>query len=143
MPTLTRAAFAQRIPHAGNMCLLDAVLEYDATTIVCTTRTHRATDNPLRSAGELHALCGVEYAAQAAAIHGTLTAVNARRPKSGFLAALRGVTLSTARLDDIDAELQVRARQVLADDTNCVYEFDVSADARELLRGRLTVVQQF
>jgi predicted hotdog family 3-hydroxylacyl-ACP dehydratase len=144
MPDLTRDAWAHLIPHAGAMCLLDAVREYDATSITCATLSHRRSDNPLRSDGRLNAVCGIEYAAQAAAIHGGLTnADTGRKPKSGYLAAVRGFTQTVTRLDDIDAELIVGARQLMLDESSCIYEFTVSAGDRELMRGRLTVVQNF
>lgn len=125
------------------MCLLDVVRAYDAASITCATHSHRLSDNPLRADGQLHAVCGIEYAAQAAAIHGGLTASTARKPKSGYLAAVRGLTHAVSRLDDIDAELIVSAKQVMQDEASCIYEFSISAQDRELMRGRLTVVQNF
>ncbi|MGH8502676.1 MAG: hypothetical protein ACREVE_09435, partial [Gammaproteobacteria bacterium] len=62
------------IPHAGTMCLLDAVLEWDDESIHCTSETHRAADNPLRREGRLSALHAFEYGAQAVAVHGGLRA---------------------------------------------------------------------
>ena len=48
--------------------------------IRCVARGHRDADNPLRAGGELPALCGIEYAAQAMAAHGrTLGGGRARR----------------------------------------------------------------
>ena len=67
-----RADIAALIPHAGAMCLLDAVLSWDRTSIACTASSHRAIDNPLAAEGRLDAVCGVEYAAQAMAVHGGL-----------------------------------------------------------------------
>ncbi len=126
------------------MCLIDTVRRYDESSIDCATRTHQAKDNPLRADGRLGAICGVEYAAQAAAIHsGLLNASSGRKPKSGYLAAIRGVQLGAQRLDDIDVELEIAAKQVLLDETSCIYEFTIKARERELLRGRLTVVQNF
>ena len=67
----------QHIPHKGRMCLLDAVLSWDATRIRCRSTTHRTPDNPLRAHGRLGAACGIEYAAQAMAVHGALVASSA------------------------------------------------------------------
>src|ERR1700752_1268025 len=67
----------QHIPHKGRMCLLDEVLSWDAMRIRCRSSSHRATDNPLRAHGRLGAACGIEYAAQAMAVHGALIASSA------------------------------------------------------------------
>jgi predicted hotdog family 3-hydroxylacyl-ACP dehydratase len=144
MPELTRDAWSHLIPHSGTMCLIDVVRAHDAASITCATQTHRRPDNPLRADGRLGAVCGVEYAAQAAAIHsGLVNADRGRRPKSGYLAAVRGVQMQVDRLDDIDTELLIHANQVMLDETSCIYEFTVTGRDRELLRGRLTVMQNF
>ena len=69
---LDRSWIEQNIPHHGRMCLLDEVLEWDAQHIRCRSGTHRQPDHPLRSQGRLGAACGIEYAAQAMAVHGAL-----------------------------------------------------------------------
>jgi predicted hotdog family 3-hydroxylacyl-ACP dehydratase len=69
---LNRAWIEARIPHQGRMCLLDEVLDWNAQHIRCRTATHRAPDNPLRSHDRLGIACGIEYAAQAMALHGAL-----------------------------------------------------------------------
>ena len=53
------------------------VLSWDATRIRCRSATHRSPDNPLRLHGRLGAACGIEYAAQAMAVHGALVAASA------------------------------------------------------------------
>jgi predicted hotdog family 3-hydroxylacyl-ACP dehydratase len=69
---LDRSWIERNIPHHGRMCLLDEVLEWDAQHIRCRSGTHRQPDHPLRSQGRLGAACGIEYAAQAMAVHGAL-----------------------------------------------------------------------
>jgi predicted hotdog family 3-hydroxylacyl-ACP dehydratase len=69
---LNRAWIEARIPHQGRMCLLDQVIEWNAQHIRCRTATHRAPDNPLRAHDRLGIACGIEYAAQAMALHGAL-----------------------------------------------------------------------
>src|SRR5271154_4361802 len=96
---LDRTWIEQNIPHRGRMCLLDEVLEWDAQHIRCRSGTHRAADHPLRSQGRLGVACGIEYAAQAMAVHGALAAgAMAARPEAGFLAGLRNVRLHVLRL---------------------------------------------
>ena len=60
------------LPHAGRMRLIDRVVSYDEQTIVCESDSHRAADHPLAEAGVLSIVCGLEYGAQAMAIHGAL-----------------------------------------------------------------------
>ncbi len=68
MLLMDRTKIATLIPHAGAMCLLDAVIAWDATTIACLASSHRTPANPLAVRGRLEAVCGVEYAAQAMAL---------------------------------------------------------------------------
>lgn len=131
------------IPHDGAMCLLDGVLEWDEKRIVCRSDSHRLADNPLRSNDRLTAIHGVEYAAQAMALHGGLLA--RQRGESnppGFLVALRDVNLYVQQLDDIDAGLEVEAIELLRSGGSFIYEFRVTAEGQLLLDGRVTVMIQ-
>ncbi len=135
-----RAWIAARIPHSGTMCLLDGVLEWDAGHIRCEATSHRASDNPLRSNGCLHAACGIEYAAQAMAVHGALCNSDGGRPRAGFLASVRSVELTVDRLDDIAASLDVAAERLGGDGSSVLYGFVVSSAGRRLLAGRAAVI---
>jgi predicted hotdog family 3-hydroxylacyl-ACP dehydratase len=44
---LDHAAIAARIPHQGNMCLLDTVVDWSETAISCSASSHR---DPVQSA---------------------------------------------------------------------------------------------
>jgi predicted hotdog family 3-hydroxylacyl-ACP dehydratase len=140
MLILDRAWIAARIPHQGSMCLLDRVETWDAQRVRCIASSHRAIDNPLRAHGRLAAACGIEYAAQAMAVHGALLAAEKARPRAGLLASVRGVKLHVARLDDILEELAVEAVRFSGDGNNVLYDFVVSADGRALIEGRAAVV---
>jgi predicted hotdog family 3-hydroxylacyl-ACP dehydratase len=137
---LGREAIAGLVPHQGAMCLLEEVLDWNERTIVCRAASHRDPDNPLRSAGRLAAITGVEYAAQAVAVHGGLA--GGSRRKEGVLAALRDVECSVERLDTIDQDLTIHATQVAAESGRLLYDFRIEAGGRELLRGRLTVIHR-
>jgi predicted hotdog family 3-hydroxylacyl-ACP dehydratase len=139
----------QNIPHHGRMCLLDEVMEWDAQHIRCRSGTHRLPDHPLRSHGRLGIACGIEYAAQAMAVHGALAAaacegrpVGKGRSEVGFLAGLREVRLHVLRLDDIEADLVCEALLVAGDHGSALYEFALWSEAQmqRLLSGRATVV---
>jgi len=137
---LDRRWIGAHIPHTGSMCLLDEVLSWDATRIECRSSTHRATDNPLRAHGRLGAACGIEYAAQAMAVHGALVARLPSAPAAGYLAGLRGVVLHVVRLDDIETDLVISGERVIGDETTVVYEFSVHNDRQAFLTGRATIV---
>ena len=137
---LGREAIAGLVPHQGAMCLLEEVLDWNERTIVCRAASHRDPDNPLRSAGRLAAIIGVEYAAQAVAVHGGLAGGSQR--KEGYLAALRDVECSVERLDTIGKDLTIHATQVAAESGRLLYDFRIEEGGRELLRGRLTVIHR-
>ena len=138
--TIDRAWIAERIPHQGTMCLLDRVIEWSAETIRCVATGHRLPDHPLRSHGALHAAAGIEYAAQAMAVHGALGSGDGGRPRAGFLASVRSVALFVERLDDIDSEIEIAAQRLGGDGNNVIYEFQLTSCARPLLSGRATVI---
>lgn len=135
-----KAAIAQVIPHTGNMCLLDGVLECDAQRIRCISGTHRDAANPMRSGDVLLALCGIEYAAQAMAVHGAWDAKFDRKPRAGYLAALRDVACHTTRLDDLGDDLVIDAEKVMGDDARVIYQFNIHAGTTKIMSGRATVV---
>lgn len=150
---LDRQWIEQHIPHKGRMCLLDEVLAWDAARIRCRSNTHRAADNPLRAHGRLGAACGVEYAAQAMAVHGALIAASAPLASTvsshlrgsigaavGYLASVRNVALHVSRLDDLEEELIAAAERVTGDGRTVLYEFSVSSAGRLLLSGRASIV---
>lgn len=141
-PSLLNAQqIAKLIPHHGSMCLLDSVQHYDPQSIRCAAGSHRLPTNPLREHGVLHAVCGIEYAAQAIAVHGALLSGQGdQAPRGGRLASVRSVEFSASRLDDVEAELEVIATQLMGDENSMVYEFTVSAAQRTLLKGKATVV---
>lgn len=123
------------------MCLLERVEHWDAESINCLAHSHRAVDNPLRAHGRLGAACGIEYAAQAMAVHGALLAPpDSSAPRSGFLVSVRGVELHVAQLDDIAADLAISATRIMGNESNILYEFCVSAAGRLLLQGRAAIV---
>ena len=123
------------------MCLLDYVEAWDPQRIQCRASSHRAADNPLRANNRLGAACGIEYAAQAMAVHGALLAPpDSSHARTGYLVSVRGTQLHVPRLDDITADLRVEATCITRSENNVLYQFSVSAAGRPLLDGRATVV---
>jgi predicted hotdog family 3-hydroxylacyl-ACP dehydratase len=146
---LNRAWIEARIPHHGRMCLLDEVLDWNAQRIRCRTASHRAPDNPLRSHDRLGIACGIEYAAQAMALHGALAggaatgavdALAGGSPRVGLLAGVRDVRFLVLRLDDIESDLICEVTHLAGDSLTALYEFALRDRDRSLLSGRASVI---
>ena len=138
-PPLGRDAIARLVPHAGAMCLLDRALSWDAEGMACEADGHRDPANPLRRDGHLPAVCGVEYALQAMALHGALLAGGAAQP-AGYLSSLRDVSLGAERLDAVAGPLGIRARALAAEAGGFIYRFEVEGGGRTLLTGQAAII---
>ena len=125
------------IPHAGAMSLLDRVVSFDDQSVVCASQSHLDDKNPLRTELRLSAVNAIEYGAQAMALHSALMGF---ATEGSYLVAARDVELSSSWLDDVSGALQVSAVQVMRDEQAAIYQFSVSAAARVLVTGRLTVM---
>ena len=122
------------------MCLLDEVLSWSALAICASTGTHRDDLNPLRSRGRLPAVCGIEYAAQAMAIHGSLACPQSGKPRAGYLVSAREVVWHRQHLDDLEGDLIVNAEQLMGDAHGALYRFSIDHLDAPVSRGRLMVV---
>ncbi|HEY2628502.1 MAG TPA: hydroxymyristoyl-ACP dehydratase [Usitatibacter sp.] len=121
------------------MCLLDRVVEWDAQRIRCAALNHHDADHPLREGGGLPVWAGIEYAAQAAAVHGSLL-VEAAAPRTGVLGRLRNVRPACQWLDRIASELVFGASLMHRDPAGGIYTFEAHGDGRLLLQGQFTLV---
>jgi predicted hotdog family 3-hydroxylacyl-ACP dehydratase len=141
---LDRAWIEAHIPHQGRMCLLDEVLSWDSRHIRCRSASHRRADHPLRAHGHLGIACGIEYVAQAMAVHGAIGVAHsvgaAAKAEVGFLAGLRDVRIHAPRLDDIASDLVCEVMRVAGDASSAIYTFSLGTEQRPLLSGRATVV---
>ena len=142
----------RHVPHQGRMCLLDEIVSWDEERICCRTASHRDADNPLRAHGRLGIASGIEYAAQAMALHGALGAMAdapahgavagapAHSAAAGFLASVRAVRITVGRLDDVPGELSCAAVRMAGDRGTAMYEFEIRSGHAVLIAGRTTVV---
>lgn len=139
---LPKTDWASLIPHAGTMCLLDAVQTWDASTIHAISAGHVRIDHPLRGTQGLHAVHLAEYGAQAMAVHGALLArargIEGVRP--GRLVSLRDVRLFEEYIDRLDGHLDVHAECLYADDGGAQYAFHIEHRGRLLASGRAAVI---
>ena len=132
---------SELIPHSGNMCLLISVLRYDTQSILCTTNTHRLKDNPLKESGLLRAVCGIEYAAQAMALHCALGASKQEdNVRGGRLASVRSAEFFVRNLHDIEDDLEILATLEMGNDRNMIYAFSIITATRKILSGKATIV---
>ena len=134
---LDRAAIERRVPHAGTMCLLDAVTQWDAVHIACRAAAPSAA-HPLARDGIVPAVVAIEYAAQATAVHGTLLDEQAA-PRDGVLAKLSDVELHSARIPFDAGPLAVRAELISRGAAGCLYGFVVATERQPIASGRLMV----
>ncbi|UPY37586.1 hypothetical protein [Sediminicoccus sp. KRV36] len=130
---------AELLPHGGAMVLLDRILDWNDAQAVCGTRAHLAAGNPLRRGGILPAVCGIEIALQAAAVHGAMRGGGAAQ--RGYVAVLRDLAWSVERLDDPElGELRATARLVSEESGGVIYDLELNAeDGRMLLQGRAVI----
>jgi len=136
---LDRAVIARLVPHQGAMCLLDRALSWDAEGIACEAESHRDPANPLRRDGCLPAVCGLEYALQAMALHGALLADGRPQP-AGYLSSLREVVLGRARLDTVAGALRIQAVSLAAEAQGFIYRFTVEGEGEVLLSGQAAII---
>ena len=122
---------ASLVPHAGPMCLLDRVLDWDAERILCEASVADA--HPLKAGGRLPATALIEYAAQAMAAHGRLLALaiatggngaDDGKPTPGMLVGLRATDLSCRWVSH--RRLAIEVRRLGGDVANILYGFEIS-----------------
>jgi predicted hotdog family 3-hydroxylacyl-ACP dehydratase len=132
-----RARIEQLVPHAGAMCLLDAVTQWDAAQITCSSHEPGAS-HPLVRDGVVPAIAAAEYAAQAAAVHGALLD-GTGQPRAGMLAKLMDVDLPSACFPPGDGSVTVSATLLSRSGGGCLYAFEVGSRSRPIASGRLIV----
>ena len=139
---LTKTDFVDLVPHAGDMCLLDGVVAWDAGSIHAVSTSHVLATHPLRGRDGLHAVHLAEYGAQAMAVHGALRSRDEGRtePRPGMQVSLRGVKLAVQRVDTLEGVLDVHAECLLADDGGAQYTFRILRGDEEIASGRAAVI---
>lgn len=137
-PVMGHDELCARVPHDGAMCLLEEVMHWDETQLQCRATSHRDADNPLRKENRLHAVTGVEYAGQAMALHGGLTAGDAA-PRRGYLASIRDLKIRQPLLSDIKHDLLVSVTRLTAGEDSFMYQFEITANGESVLSGRAAV----
>lgn len=140
---LDHNALARLIPHQGAMCLLARVIAYDRQSITCEAESHRDPANPLRAGDALPVTAGIEYAAQAIALHAALRKQDGGPAGRGFLAVLSDVRWTRDRLDDLEGPLLVRAELLADTGGGLQYRFVIGpAGAAPVLEGTQVIAKE-
>ena len=143
MSLISKNELCRLLPHAGTMCLLDSVLHWDNTSIICTAGSHRNHDNPLRRFQRLPTVCGLEYAAQAIGAHIGLTATTRTGLALGFLGSIKDLELYSPYLDECSDDLEIQSKSIFGQDTAFIYTFSIQAGAKVLLEGRSSIFVKY
>jgi predicted hotdog family 3-hydroxylacyl-ACP dehydratase len=74
------------------------------------------------------------------ALHGALLGGDgAPATRPGYIGAIRSLELNATRLDNVNADLQIRAERLAGDASHVLYRFAVRAGGRLLVEGRVSV----
>ena len=121
-----------RMPHRGDMRLIDEVVAAGPDNIHCRARPHDAADYPLRLDGLLYGASLAELGAQAAAAHASLF---------GMGSAHMGLVLSFSDLDvhcnlvETVVPAEVRAERLSSMDGASLYRFEVTTGGETIVCG--------
>jgi len=139
VPSIDKAAICALIPHAGSMCLLDNVYSFTKDSLLALSDSHRLSDNPLRSAQGIRSLHGIEYAAQAMAVHGALLDP-ASQPREGYIASVRGIKLFCQWLP-MNESIEIEVEHFQGDEQGFTYQFHIqgSMEKQTIITGKITV----
>lgn len=142
MSALASPDWSERIPHAGDMRLLDHVMSWDDRSVHAIAERHGLDNHPLRDAAKLHAVHLAEYGAQASAVHAALLATSPEdgQVKAGRLVSLRDVQLMVEYVDLSGGNLDVYAECLFADERGAQYAFRVDQCGQPLASGRAAVM---
>jgi len=130
------------LPHQGAMFLLNQVERFDRNEIECSAISHREPGNPLRHAGQLPAQVAIEYAAQAAGVHGGLLNRQLHpdaAAQMGYLAVISHVQWQVQRLDDLPGELKIHARRTAVTPGGRAYHVSIQHQGSPIMSGDLII----
>ena len=139
---LDKSEIEMLLPHQGAMFLLERVTRFDRNEIECIASNHRDPNNPLRHFDCLPAHVAIEYAAQAAGVHGGL--LNRKlRPDApaltGYLAVVSNLHWQVERLDDLPGDLEIHARRTAIAPGGVAYHVEMTHHGRSIVSGDLII----
>ena len=139
---LEKSQIEMLLPHQGAMFLLERVTRFDTDEIECTACSHGDRDNPLRHIDCLPAHAAIEYAAQAAGVHGGLLNQQLHRgapAQVGYLAVVSNLHWQVERLEDLPGDLTIHARRTAVTPSGCAYHVEIHNQGRSIMSGDLII----
>jgi len=136
---LDEATICERLPHAGDVCQIEAVSVCEEDRIVCRTHAHLRAENPLRIGGRLGVLAGVEMAGQAMALHQSLQGGEGPA-RAGVVTRAGSLRWTTERLDQLPGVLTIRAMVEVKAGELARYRFLLEHSGSVILEGSLSVL---
>jgi len=139
---LNKTEIESLLPHHGTMFLLEQVEHFDRNEIECSAISHRDVGNPLRHNGCLPIQMAIEYAAQAAGIHGGLLnrELHPDAPaQMGYLAVISNLQWQAQRLDDLPGALRIHARRTAVTPGGRAYRVSIEHAGRSIMSGDLII----
>ena len=135
----TADKIAALIPHGKGMSMISEIVSWDANTIHCRSNRLAEASNPLCENGELSSIVLVEYAAQAAAIHGALlnSALGEQRP--AYIGAVKNIELFMQQANNRES-IDIHADCLMNNGAGAIYEVAIQQQTM-LLRGKLILSQ--
>jgi predicted hotdog family 3-hydroxylacyl-ACP dehydratase len=128
------------VPHRPPMLLLDRVLSYDGERVVC--ETVLGPQSPFAEQGQVPAVVGIEYMAQAIAAGAGLSAREKGNASGrvGFLLGCRSLMIAVDSFQ-VGDRLTVEARRTWGENEIGSFACKVQRDGEVLVEGALTVYQ--
>ncbi len=139
---LEKSQIEALLPHDGAMFLLDRVCRFDRNEIECSAASHRDPLNPLRQGNCLPVHVAIEYAAQAAGVHGGLLnrELHPDAPaQMGYLAVISQLQWHVARLDDLPDALNIHARRTAVTPGGRAYRVAIHHRQQLIMTGDLII----
>lgn len=134
----------QALPHSGNMCLIQNIIDWSESTICCSTTSHLDADNILAIDSRLPAWSGIEYITQALALHGALLKGVEEDPviKQAFVATIQIVEIFTDDISQYSGFLTIKATIIFNQENSAVFDCSLEYDGEKLLTCECGVIFQ-
>ena len=142
------------LPHKGTMMLIDKIESFTENEIIAKSINHLDINHPLLKENRLGLAIGIEYAAQASAIHSRINAevniqnIDKHLPNvqtslapiiPGKLVSVREINCFSKYLNIPKTSLIISAKQEQVSAQALIYSFLVANENQKLISGRLMI----
>lgn len=125
----------QLLPHGPELRLVSDIIALDSRVIHC--RVAPTANNPLQTdKSQMASFSCVEYAAQAAAIHGIAMGAHYDPLKPAYIGAVKDICLLQAEYAAAHT-ITIQATQEYCENDGAIYSFSAYAEDAALITGRL------